>query len=293
MAARLQRWSLVLQSYNYSIEYRNTTAHANADSMFRLALPETWEPPSCNVNCYFLENEGMSYVSSEMIAKATAADLSLGRVLQYTMTGWSHVVDPSLVTYKNKRDELTLEQGCLLWGFRVVVPTALQGKVLQELHETHPGMTRMKSITRSYVWWPNFDSDLEETVQAYHICQVTRANLPEAPVHPWCYPTGPWQRLHVDFKGPVLGRTYLILVVVDAYSKYPEMVNMPITTATATIKVLRQIFSRQGLPETIVSDKGPQFISEEFHNFCNNNGIIHHKSVSCKPLANGQAERIV
>ena len=116
VAARLQRWSLVLQSYNYSIEYRNTTAHADADSMSRLPLPETWEPPSNNVNCYFLENEGMSYVSSEMIAKATAADPSLGRVLQCTMTGWPHVVDPSLVTYKNKRDELTLEQGCLLWG---------------------------------------------------------------------------------------------------------------------------------------------------------------------------------
>ena len=91
VAARLHRWSLVLQSYNYSIEYRNTTAHAHTDSMSRLPLPETWEPPSRNVNCYFLENKGMSYVSSEMIAKATAADLSLGRVLQYTMTGWPHL----------------------------------------------------------------------------------------------------------------------------------------------------------------------------------------------------------
>ena len=291
VAARLQRWSLVLQSYNYSIEYRNTTAQEDADSMSRLPLPETWEPPSNNVNCNFLENEGMSYVSSETIAKATAADPSLSRILQYTMTGWPHVVDPSLVTYKNKRDELTLEQGCLLWGVRVVVPAALQGKVLQELHETHPGMTRMKSIARSYVWWLNIDSDIEKTVRACPVCQATRANPPEAPVHPWCFPTGPWQRLHIDFKGPVLGRTYL--VVVDAYSKYPEIVNMPITTATATIKVLREIFSRQGLPETIVSDNGPQFISEEFHNFCNNNGIIHRKSAPYKPSTNGQAERIV
>ena len=98
----------------------------------------------------------------------------------------------SLVTYKNKRDELTLEQDCLLWGFRVVVFAALRGKVLQEeLHETHPGMTRMKSISRSYVWWLNIDSDKEETVRACHVCQATRANPPEAPVHPWCYPTGP------------------------------------------------------------------------------------------------------
>ena len=69
VAARLQRWSLVLQSYNYSIEYRNTTARVDADSMTRLPLPETWAPASRNVNCYFLENEGISHVSSEMIAK--------------------------------------------------------------------------------------------------------------------------------------------------------------------------------------------------------------------------------
>ena len=99
------------------------------------------------------------------------------------------------------------------WGFRVVVPAAIQGKVLQELHKTHPEMTRMKSIARSYVWWSNIDSDIEETVRACHVCQATRANPPEASVHSWCYPT--WQRLLVDFKGPMLGRTYL--VAVDAY----------------------------------------------------------------------------
>ena len=65
------------------------------------------------------------------------------------------------------------------------------------------------------------------------------------------------------------------------------------TTATATIKVLREIFSRHGLPETIVSDNGPQFASEEFHNFCSINGIVHRKSAPYKPSTNGQAERIV
>ena len=110
------------------------------------------------------------------------------------MTGSPRDVAPSLVTYKNKQDELTLEQGCLLWGVIVLVPAALQGKVLQELHQTHPGMTRMKSIARSHLWWPNFDSNIEETVRACHLCQATQANLPVAPVYPWCYPAGPWQR---------------------------------------------------------------------------------------------------
>ena len=149
----------------------------------------------------------------------------------------------------------------------------------------------MKSIARSYVWWPNIDSDIENTVRSCYTCQLTRANPPEAPAHPWCYPSGPWQRLHIDFKGPVSGRTYL--VIVDAYSKHPEVVNMSNTTAIETVKVLREIFSRHGLPEMIVSDNGPQFISDEFRKFCDMNGICHRRSAPYKPSTNGQAERIV
>ena len=291
VAARLQRWSLILQSYKYKIEYRNITAHVDADSLSRLPLPVKWDPVRQNIDCYFIENDGMSFVSSEMIRKATTVDPVLSKVVQYTMTEWPHIVDSSLVTFKNKKDEITIEQGCLLWGFRVIIPNSLQDQVLRELHDTHPGMTRMKSIARSYVWWPNIDSDIENTVQSCYTCQLTRANPPEAPVHPWCYPSGPWQRLHIDFKGPVSGRTYL--VVVDAYSKYPEVVNMSSTTAIETVKVLREIFSRHGLPEMIVSDNGPQFISDEFPKFCDMNGICHRRSAPYKPSTNGQAERIV
>ena len=70
------------------------------------------------------------------------------------------------------------------------------------------------------------------------------------------------------------------MVAVDAYSKYPEVVNMLGTTVTETIKVLREIFSRHGLPETIVSDNGPQFTSEGFRNFCEINGISLPKFLS-------------
>ena len=83
------------------------------------------------------------------------------------------------------------------------------------------------------------------------------------------------------------------MVVVDACSKYPEVVNMSNTTAIETVKVLRETFSRHGLPEMIVSDNGPQFTSDEFHKFCNMNGIYHRKSATYKPSTNGQAERIV
>jgi transposase InsO family protein len=85
----------------------------------------------------------------------------------------------------------------------------------------------------------------------------------------------------------------MYLVVVDAYSKFPEIVKMTSTTATTTTNVLRDIFSRYGLPEIIVSDNGPQFIASEFQQFCRNNGIMHRTSAAYKPSTNGQAERVV
>ena len=77
-------------------------------------------------------------------------------------------------------------------------------------------------------------------------------------MHPWIWPSRPWQRVHVDFAGP----TYLIAV--DAHSKWPEVQEMKSTTAAKTIEVLRHLFARFGLPKQLVSDNGPQFVAEEF-----------------------------
>lgn len=70
------------------------------------------------------------------------------------------MVDHTFAPFKSKRDGLTTQQGCILWGTRVDVLSSLQEKVLQEVHDTHPGMSRMKALARSYVRWPNSDSDI-------------------------------------------------------------------------------------------------------------------------------------
>ena len=290
-ASRLQRWALILASYHYKIEYRSTAAHADADSMSRLPLPQRWSPKSENVECYFFEASVVTNVTAEMVKKKTQVDPILSLVYRYVQNGWPSIVDASLVPYKNKQDELTIHQGCLLWGTRVVVPSSLRNEVLAELHETHPGMTRMKGLSRSYVWWPKIDSDIEKTVSTCLVCQKIRSEPVQAPVHPWTFPSKPWSRIHIDFAGPISGTTYL--VVVDAYSKFPEVVKMTSTTSTATVNALRDIFSRYGLPEIMVSDNGPQFSASEFQQFCRKNGIMHRTSAAYKPSTNGQAERVV
>ena len=149
-------------------------------------------------------------------------------------------------------------------------------------------MFRMKALARSYVWWPNIDSHIERTVSFCNTCQSMRSAPPTAQIHPWVFPARPWSRIHVDFAGPISGCMYM--VVVDAYSKFPEVVKMTNTTAQATITALRDIFSRNGLPEILVSDNGAQFIARDFEQFCSSNGILHRTSAAYKPSTNGQAE---
>ena len=132
-------------------------------------------------------------------------------------SGWPPTVDPALVPFKTKQDELSTQQGCVLWGTRVIVPPSLQEKVLQGLHDTHPGISRMNSLARSYLRWPNLDSHVKNTVSSCSTCQSMRSDTPTVQIHPWTFPLRLWSRIRVDFAGPVSGCTYL--VVVDAYSK--------------------------------------------------------------------------
>ncbi|CAM5155646.1 unnamed protein product [Natator depressus] len=122
-------------------------------------------------------------------------------------------------------------------------------------------------------------------------CQGVR-NAPQwAPLHPWDWPENPWHCIHVDFAGPLEGSMFL--VVIDAHAKWPEVSIMQSTTAESTIPNLRGLFSRFGLPEQLVSDYGPQFVSQEFQNFMKANGTHHITSAPYHPSTNGLAERFV
>ena len=117
---------------------------------------------------------------------------------------------------------MTLEGGSVFWGIRVVIPERLRSQVLAELHHGHPGVVNMKAVARSHLWWPGVDKAIESCVRACAACQVSR-NLPaKAPLHPWAWPESPWERIHVDFAGPIQGR--MLLVVTDAHSKWPEVI---------------------------------------------------------------------
>ena len=112
-----------------------------------------------------------------------------------------------------------------------------------------------------------------------------------APLQSWVWPAQPWKRVHIDFAGPYQGSMFL--VAVDAHSKWPEVHIMKETTTAKTIEILRKMFAAFGLPEQLVTDNGPQFVSEDFAAFTESNGIRHIRCAPYHPASNGLAERFV
>lgn len=123
-----------------------------------------------------------------------------------------------------------------------------------------------------------------------HVCQLNSSQAPRQ-YSSWPLPSGPWERVHLDYAGPFLDKMWLI--VVDAFSKFPFVVKMTSSTSTATIAALRLIFSLEGLPKTLVTDNGTQFVSKEFEQFCEMHAVNHLTSAPFNPESNGLAERMV
>ncbi|XP_017575179.2 uncharacterized protein K02A2.6-like [Pygocentrus nattereri] len=289
-ASRMQRWALLLSAHSYDIKYRKSELHANADGLSRLPLPVTHAEPKQAEIFYFQQVEDAPVTTSQ-VQRHTRNDPLLSKLLDMVVCGRNVEDAAELKPYLVRCNDLTVQAGCLLWGQRVIIPPSLRNRVLQVLHSGHCGIVRMKELARSYFWWPGLDGQIEETVSSCTSCQKVR-NMPQlAPLHPWDWPEEPWQRVHIDFAGPFEEK--MLLVAMDAYSKWPEVFIMKSTTTEKTIEKLGEMFSRFGFPEQLVSDNGPQFISQEFEKFLKVNGVQHIQSAPYHPSTNGLAERFV
>ena len=126
-------------------------------------------------------------VTATEIATKTR-DSVLKGVYEQTLNGWTKI-DSGLSTefkpFHYRRRELSCEQGCIKWGFRVVIPESLRNKIMSELHAEHPSIVSMKSIARSFVYWPGTDSEIELLVSKCSVCQNCQNKPPKIPLQPW------------------------------------------------------------------------------------------------------------
>ena len=287
-SARIERWVLRLQSYDFKVVYRPGKSNI-ADALSRLNTKVQRDTgDETDYVRAVVESSIPVALSAKEIERASANDPEIEAVKNCVRTGnWERCSIPS---YMHVKDELCVLGEILLRGTRIVIPKSLRERVTKLAHEGHQGIVKAKARLRSKVWWPKIDRDAENLCKVCHGCQVTGDYGVPEPMLRVRFPTVAWQDCCADLLGPLPSGENLLLVV-DYYSRYFEVVIMNSTVSTKIIEAMSTIFARFGVPQSLRTDNGPQFVSEEFTSFLKEHGIEHRRTTPLWPQANGEVER--
>lgn len=297
--ARLERWRLRLQSYNFQVKYR--PGHDNpSDYMSRHPIEITRASKESLSSEQYIQFIGEAATPKAMtldaIKNATLEDTTLqaaAKMIRENSWYKLELIDipgsdlRELKLLRNVKNELTVstENDLILRGTRIVVPTSLRADAIRLAHVGHQGIVKTKSLLREKVWFPKIDSLVEEEIRACIPCQATGRQKPPQPLQMRELPSENFDTVYIDFLGPLpTGETLLVLI--DGRSRYPEVKIMKKTDASSVITRLNEIFSTFGLPKEVISDNGPPFKSDEMKKFMKVNGIRHRTITPLWPQAN-------
>lgn len=263
-----------LSNFNFHVIYKTSKQNSNADYLSR-AVPQCLQiqqlserqgngaaETECDeFDCFIIRQINQLPVTAEKIERETRKDIELGKVVQLLETGSSLLK----YGYRSPVSNYKLSGGCLTFDHRVVIPSKLREGVLNSLHAAHLGIVKMKGMARSFVYWPKIDADIESMAKDCERCSQV-ANKPKRyGDHHWEYPKGPWERVHIDYAGPVEGM--ILLIITDAFSKWLDVKVTKSITAAATIGLVDEVFAAYGVPAMVVSDNGTNISSKEFNNY--------------------------
>uniref|UniRef100_A0A4W5L7V2 Gypsy retrotransposon integrase-like protein 1 n=1 Tax=Hucho hucho TaxID=62062 RepID=A0A4W5L7V2_9TELE len=230
---RQARWALFFTRFNFTITYRPGTKNLKADALSRLHNPEE-------------KTEDLEPILPRKIL-LSPIQWSLHQQLSS-----SSVSEPS-------------PPGCP--PGHTYVPRTQRTNLTHSAHTSvgtgHPGANRTLSLLQDHFWWPNMARDVRRFVQGCPDCAISKnpRHLPSGKLLPLPVPRRPWSHLGVDFATdlpPSEGNT-CILVIVDRFSKSCRLIPLKgLPTAMSTAELLfTHVFRYFGIPEDIVSDRGP------------------------------------
>ena len=288
---RLQSMLLQIQRYSCTIEYRPGKDLPLADALSRAPVSEPENTKKVVVNnlqfCSIKEHR------LEEIKKMTTQDSNLEALKSTIFKGWPNEradLPENLRPYFSFKDEMTVQDGVILRGERVVIPSAMRKEMKDKLHAGHLGINSCLRRAREIIFWPNMSAEIRQYIESCDICASFSRKQSEEPLIMHEVPQRPWQKVGIDIY-TIENRNYL--VTVDYYSQFFEVDYLQEIDSTTVISKIKQHFARYGIPDKTVSDNGPQFSSQEFKKFVSEWGFEHKTSSPGNSKSNGAAEAAV
>ena len=288
---RLQRMLLKLQGYNFTIEHQPGSTMALADTLSR--LPSTRNRTEIDLDV----RVSLVRFSTERISRIRAAtedNAALRQLTNMIVKGWPETlqeVPPAIRSYWSVRDELSVEDGLILKGQRLLIPEPLQEDILEQLHYGHQGVEKTRLRARDSVFWPGINKDIEQKTKRCPVCQENKSAQSPETLMPHEVPNRPWEVLGTDLFH-LHGNEYLL--VTDYFSKFFVVRKLGVdASSNNVIRALKQIFSEHGIPSKVYSDNGAQYTADAFVTFAREWAFDHITSSPRYPKSNGLIERHV
>lgn len=290
---RLQRMLLRLQPYTFTIKYIPGKDMCIADALSRLSVSDEETRPleTQHIKIHeILPQFSDNYI--HRITENTKTDTELNALKETIYNGWPENIKdvPQLCRpYWNYRDEISIEDGVLMKGYRIIIPQNMKLEVLNKLHEPHLGLEKTKLRARESVFWKDINKDIENIVRKCETCQKHQSGQQKEPLIQTEIPPRPWHTIGTDLFY-LKGEEYLLIS--DYYSKFPFVRKIPKNQSTShkIVTLTKQIFSEQGIPEVVRSDNGPHFSGSPYRKFSEEYNFRHETSSPHYPRSNGYIE---
>ena len=296
---RLQKMMLRLQRYSFKVQHRKGSTMWLADTLSRAPLPREHKPcaefdvftadtcETANKPDRILDH------TFKLIQLATAADPVLSHLAPYIQHGWpddKSTVGTMLEAYWTFRSELTVVDGVLYKGSKLVIPSVMRPRMLEKIHSAHQGIEKSILNATDILFWPSMRNDIQRACEECSVCAQYAAKHQTEPMRSQPTPELPWQFVSQDlFK---YGTTSY-LVTVDHYSDFFEMDALPDTLTSTVVNATKKHFARYGSPMCCLTDNGPQFVSHEYDKFAKDWCFKHVTSSPYHSQGNGRAEAAV
>lgn len=298
--ARLQRMLLRLQPYSFKLTYKPGKYLYVADTLSRAVAPAPMAGEGVREHwamraqvCAVAVSNPLTDTHFLELQRNTKVDEEMQSLIKIIRKGWpdhKNRVECALRPYWDFRDELTVAFDMVWKGAKIVIPKCMRKDMLFKIHAGHLGVEKCKNRAREIMFWPSMNSQIADMVSHCQACLTYRKQNNKESLIPHKIPSRAWSKLGVDIFH-FAGRPYLI--VIDYFSKYIEVNKLNTMTSLEVIDNLKNIFSRQGIPEILMSDNGPEFNSSYFKCFETEWKFRHITSSPRYPQSNGQVERAV